>query len=175
VFNTNSINRIFSTTNTQARRILKTFIFSMALAAQSGPWPLIQFHNHFSQTVGLLGRVIRSPQDRYLITGQHKNRINAYTQKTFMPRVPFEPMITASKRAKTFYALDPSKYYVLGLFAFQFAISKNVPHPNSACSPYFTLLCKCSLHHSFLGFPFALCKCRIRFTTALIFEKTKEL
>jgi hypothetical protein len=34
------------------------FFFSMALPAHSGPWPLIQFRNHFSQTTGLLGRVI---------------------------------------------------------------------------------------------------------------------
>jgi hypothetical protein len=32
--------------------------FLMALPANSGPWPLIQFRNHFSQRVGLLGRVV---------------------------------------------------------------------------------------------------------------------
>jgi hypothetical protein len=40
---------------------------------------LIQFRNHFSQTVGLFGRVISPSQGRYLNTGQHKHRINAYT------------------------------------------------------------------------------------------------
>jgi hypothetical protein len=59
--------------------------FSMALPAHSGPWPLIQFRNHFSQTVGLLGRVISPSQGRYLNTGQHKHRINAYTHQTSMP------------------------------------------------------------------------------------------
>jgi hypothetical protein len=49
------------------------FFFSMALPAHSGPWPLIQFRNHFSQTVGLLGRVISPTQGRYLHTGQHKH------------------------------------------------------------------------------------------------------
>jgi hypothetical protein len=44
-------------------------LFSMALPARSGPRPLIQFRNHFSQTVGLLGGVISSPE------GQHKHRI----------------------------------------------------------------------------------------------------
>jgi hypothetical protein len=34
------------------------FFLSMALPAHSGPWSLIQFRNHFSQTLGLLGRVI---------------------------------------------------------------------------------------------------------------------
>jgi hypothetical protein len=59
--------------------------FSIALPAHSGLWPLIQFLNHFSQTVGLLGRVISSSQSYYLNTGQHKHRINAYTHQTSMP------------------------------------------------------------------------------------------
>jgi hypothetical protein len=50
----------------------------MDLPAHSGPWPLIQFRNHFSQTVGLLGRLISPSQCLYLNTGQHKHRINAH-------------------------------------------------------------------------------------------------
>jgi hypothetical protein len=46
----------------------------------------------FTQTVGLLGRVISPSQDPYLHTGQHKLRINTHTDE----------------RAKTFYALDRS-------------------------------------------------------------------
>jgi hypothetical protein len=46
----------------------------MVLQARSVPWSLIQFRNHFSETVGLLGRVINSSQGRYLNTGQHKHR-----------------------------------------------------------------------------------------------------
>jgi hypothetical protein len=57
--------------------------FSMALPAHLGPWP--QFHNQFSQTVGLLGWVISSSKGRYLHTGQHKHIINAYTHQTSMP------------------------------------------------------------------------------------------
>jgi hypothetical protein len=34
------------------------FFFSMAPPVHSGSWPLSQFRNHFSQTVGLLGRVV---------------------------------------------------------------------------------------------------------------------
>jgi hypothetical protein len=56
-------------------------IIFMALPAHSGPGPLIQFRNHFSHTVGLLGRVISSSQSLYLNTGQHKHRINAYTHR----------------------------------------------------------------------------------------------
>jgi hypothetical protein len=47
----------------------------MALPAHSGPRPLIQFRNHFSQTVRILGRVISPSQGRHLHTGQHKHRI----------------------------------------------------------------------------------------------------
>jgi hypothetical protein len=51
----------------------------VTLPAHSGPWPLIQFRNHFSQTVGFLGRVISRSQGRYLNTIQHKHNINAHT------------------------------------------------------------------------------------------------
>jgi hypothetical protein len=37
------------------------------------------FVTFFTQTVGLFGRVTSPPQRRYLHTGQHKCRINAYT------------------------------------------------------------------------------------------------
>jgi hypothetical protein len=60
---------------TSKRAITTVFFF---LPAHSGPKPLIQFRNHFSQTVGLLGRVISLSQGRYLNTGPHKHRINAH-------------------------------------------------------------------------------------------------
>jgi hypothetical protein len=88
--------------------ILGIFTFSMALWAHSGPWPLIQFLNHFSQRVGFLGRVISPSQGLYLNTGQHKHRINAYTHQTFMLWVGFAPTIPASERAKVIHALDRS-------------------------------------------------------------------
>jgi hypothetical protein len=51
----------------------------MAFTALTRPWSLLQFRNNFfTQTVGLLGRVIRPSQGRYEYTGQHKQRINAY-------------------------------------------------------------------------------------------------
>jgi FAD synthase len=78
----------------------------MTYPAHSGPWPLIQFRNHFSQPVGLRGRVINTSEGRYLNTGQHKQRINAYTHETSMTYVGFEPTIPASERAKTVHALD---------------------------------------------------------------------
>jgi hypothetical protein len=86
--------------------IIRCFFISMALPAHSGPWPLIQFRNHFSQSVGLLGRVISPSQGRYLNTGQHKHRINACTQQTSMAWVGFKPTIPAFERAKIVHALD---------------------------------------------------------------------
>jgi hypothetical protein len=80
--------------------------YSIALPAHSGPRPFIQFCNHISQTVGLLGRVISPPQSRYLNTEQHKYRIIAYPHQTSMPWVGFEPTIPASERAKTVHAED---------------------------------------------------------------------
>jgi hypothetical protein len=77
----------------------------MDLQAHLGPRPIIQFRNHFSQTVGLLGRVISPPQGRYLHSGQHKHRINAYTD--INPPGGgggYEPTIPASERAKTVHA-----------------------------------------------------------------------
>jgi hypothetical protein len=37
---------------------IKHWVFSMALPAHSGPWPLIQFRNNFAQAARLLGRVV---------------------------------------------------------------------------------------------------------------------
>jgi hypothetical protein len=62
-----------------------------ALQPFVGSWPLFQCLELFTQSVGLLGRGIRSSQ--------------ASTQ-TSMPRVGFEPTIPVFERAKTVYALD---------------------------------------------------------------------
>jgi hypothetical protein len=48
---------------------LRSFAFihsSVALQPYVGSWPLLQFHNLFTQTVGLLGQVISPSQGRYL-------------------------------------------------------------------------------------------------------------
>jgi hypothetical protein len=73
-------------------------------ASQEGLSSMSEWVNNFLQTVGLLGRVISPSQGRYLNKGQHKQRINAYTQQTSMLWVGFEPMILASKQAKTVHA-----------------------------------------------------------------------
>jgi hypothetical protein len=78
--------------------------FPIALLAHLVPRPLIQFRNHFSQTVGLIGRVISPSQGRYLNTGQYEHRINIHTKVHV--RSGFEPTIPASERAKTAHALN---------------------------------------------------------------------
>jgi hypothetical protein len=45
------------------------------LYSPCGPWPLFSLLI-YSQSVGFLGRVIRSSQGLYLSTAQHKHRIN---------------------------------------------------------------------------------------------------
>jgi hypothetical protein len=96
----------------------------MALPPHWGPWPIIQFRNHFSQTVGLFGREISPSQGIYLNTGQYRHRINAYTHHTSMPWVGFEPRILASERAKTlnrvatvsgFAVLESQNFFKSGL------------------------------------------------------------
>jgi hypothetical protein len=43
----------------------------MALQPFVGPWPLLEFRNFFfTQTLGLLGRVISPSESRYPHTGQ---------------------------------------------------------------------------------------------------------
>jgi hypothetical protein len=82
------------------------FSFTEAFPTHSEPWPLIQFLNNFTQTVGLLGRVISLSQGLYLNTGHHKHRINAYTHQTSTPSVGFEPTIPSYERGKAVHALD---------------------------------------------------------------------
>jgi hypothetical protein len=54
--------------------------FLMAVPAHSERKRLIQFLNHFSQTVG---RVISPSEGLYLNTEQYKYRTNAYTQNIY--------------------------------------------------------------------------------------------
>jgi hypothetical protein len=79
-------------------------IFSMPLVAHSRPRPLIQFRNHFSQTAGLLGRVISQrplPKHR---TVQAQNK--CIHTPTSISLVGFETTNPASVQTKTVHALD---------------------------------------------------------------------
>jgi hypothetical protein len=75
----------------------------MALQPFVGPWPLLQFLDPI-QSVGPLGRGINPVQGCYLHTGDHKRRINKYTQ-TSMPRVGLELTASVFYRAKTVQSL----------------------------------------------------------------------
>jgi hypothetical protein len=75
----------------------------MALQTFIGPWPLLQFRNHFFTNVGLLGRVISRSQGRNLHAGQNKRSINAHRYPSL---TGMEPTIPPFQRAKTVHALD---------------------------------------------------------------------
>jgi hypothetical protein len=55
------------------------------------PWPLFQFLDLFTQSVGLFGRGISASQGRHLHRGKHKHRIKC--THTSMPQVGFESTI----------------------------------------------------------------------------------
>jgi hypothetical protein len=69
---------------------------SVTLHPFVGPWPLFQFLDLFTKSVGLLGRVISPSQGRYLHTEQHK--LNKRTQ-TSMLWFGSEPTIPVFERA----------------------------------------------------------------------------
>jgi hypothetical protein len=118
--------------------------FSMALPAYSGPRPLIQFLNHFSQTVGLLGRMISPSQGRYLNTGQDKHRINTYTHQTSIPWVGFEPTIPTSERAKTVHDLDRAATVIGAMWVWLY----NKIMQTARRSHTKSWKCKCSQHET---------------------------
>jgi hypothetical protein len=76
------------------------FFFSMALPSHSGPWPLIQFCNHFSQTVGLLGRVqlVSRPVPKHRTTQTHKiKRIYTPNINALSGIRTYDPSVRASE------------------------------------------------------------------------------
>jgi hypothetical protein len=71
---------------------------SMALQPFVGSWPLLQFRNLFTQTVGLLGQVISPSEGRYLHTEQHKHRINAHRNINALSGIrTHDPSVRASE------------------------------------------------------------------------------
>jgi hypothetical protein len=84
-----------SITNTYLSTALQPFVWS---------WPLFQFLDLFTQSVGLLGRGISPLQGRYLHTGQHKHRINAHRHPCF--KWDSNPRSQCFERAKAVHSLD---------------------------------------------------------------------
>jgi hypothetical protein len=77
---------------------------SVALQSFVEPWPLFQFLDLFTQSVGPLwtgDQPIRRPLPAHR-TAQTQNKCT----ETFMPQVGFKPMIPVFEWAKTFHALD---------------------------------------------------------------------
>jgi hypothetical protein len=70
----------------------------MALPAHSGPWTLIQFHNHFytdGRTPWTSDQLAARTLPKHTTTQTQNKRIHT-----------FEPTSPASRRAKTVHALD---------------------------------------------------------------------
>jgi hypothetical protein len=76
---------VLTVANEQAENICSVDTFNRRVFFQwlfqphSGPWPFIQFRNHFSQTVGLLGRVIslsQGPLPEHRTTQTQNKRIH---------------------------------------------------------------------------------------------------
>jgi hypothetical protein len=117
-------------------------LFSVALPAHSGSRPLIQLRNHFSQTVGLVGRMISPLQGRYLNTGQHKHTINTFTHQTSMPWMGFEPTIPGSERAKTVHALYRAATVTGDNYCLLLTNHKQTPIKERHCPPRNIILCR---------------------------------
>jgi hypothetical protein len=66
-------------------------------------WTLAAFSVSYTQSVGLLRRVISPSQSRYLHTEQDKQNKRTHTSMT---RVGFEHTISVFERAKPVHALD---------------------------------------------------------------------
>jgi hypothetical protein len=75
-----------------------SFIHQWLYSTLLGPGLFFSFVIFFTQTVGLLGRVISPSQGRYLHTGQHKHRINAHTDIHALSGIrTYDPSVRASE------------------------------------------------------------------------------
>jgi hypothetical protein len=88
----------------------------MALQPFVGLWPILQFRNNFSQTVGLLGRVIIPSQGLYLNTGQYKHRINEHTDIHTLSGIrTHDPSVRASEDSSCLRPRGHCNRQLLGL------------------------------------------------------------
>jgi hypothetical protein len=78
--------------------ILSSFIHQWLYSSLLGPGLFFTFVIFFTLSIGLLGRVISPSQGRYLHAGQHKHRINAYTDiPAFSGIGTHDPSVRASE------------------------------------------------------------------------------
>jgi hypothetical protein len=86
--------------------VLMLDIFTMALPAHSGPWPLIQFLNHFytdGKTPWTSDEPVTRPLPKHRTTQTQNKRIHKPNIHALSGIRTHDP---ASKRAKTVHALD---------------------------------------------------------------------
>jgi hypothetical protein len=89
--------------------LVQTFLFHW-LYSPLGPWPLLQFHDHFTdgRTPWTSVQLVATPIPKHRTTQTQNKHTHTHTHQTSMPRVGFESTIPASERAKTVHALDRS-------------------------------------------------------------------
>jgi hypothetical protein len=88
---------------------IHSFIHKWLYGPLLDPGLFFSFAIIFTQTVGLLGRVISPSQGRYLNTGQHKHRINAYIDMHALSVIrTHDPSVRASEDSS---CLRPSDHY----------------------------------------------------------------
>jgi hypothetical protein len=79
------------------------FSFQWLYSRLLGPGLFFSFVIIFTQTVGLLGRVISPSQGSYLHTGQHRHRINAHTDIHALSGIrTHDPSVRASEDSSCF-------------------------------------------------------------------------
>jgi hypothetical protein len=90
----------------------------MALTALTGPWPLLRFHNLFHTDDRTPWTSDKPVASLYLYTGQHKHRINAYTDIHALSGIRIhDPSVRASEdssclRPRGHRDLHSHTYYV---------------------------------------------------------------
>jgi hypothetical protein len=104
------------------------YTFLMALQPLLlGPGLFFNFVIFFTQTVGLLGRVISPSQGLYLYSRQHKHRINANTNIHAWSRIwTYDPSVRASENSSGLrphgYSDRRPKYTTKVLFTFSLSV-----------------------------------------------------
>jgi hypothetical protein len=78
--------------------LYNSFIHEWLYCPLLGPGFFFSFVIIFTQTVGLLGRVVSPSQGRYLHTGQHKHTINVHTDVHALSGFPtHDPSVRTSE------------------------------------------------------------------------------